>query len=91
MDCSLQRCSVHGIFQARVLEWVSISFSNATLETTKRHDFPKKDADYILLLKRLHYSYVPSGFWAAEKFSLRKLRRRERDCLIGYLLRRARK
>ena len=27
MDCSLPCSSVHGIFQARVLEWVPISFS----------------------------------------------------------------
>ena len=27
MDYSLQRFSIHGIFQARVLEWVAISFS----------------------------------------------------------------
>ena len=27
MDCSLPRSSIHGIFQARVLEWVVISFS----------------------------------------------------------------
>ena len=29
MDCSLPGSSAHGIFQARVLEWVAISFSNA--------------------------------------------------------------
>ena len=29
MDCSLSGSSVHGIFQARVLEWVAISFFNA--------------------------------------------------------------
>ena len=29
MDCSLPGSSVHGIFQARVLEWIAISFSNA--------------------------------------------------------------
>ena len=29
MDCSLPGSSAHGIFQARVLEWVDISFSNA--------------------------------------------------------------
>ena len=29
MDCSPPGSSVHGIFQARVLEWVAISFSNA--------------------------------------------------------------
>ena len=28
MDCSLPGCSVHGIFQARVLEWGAIAFSN---------------------------------------------------------------
>ena len=27
MDCSLPGSPVHGIFQARVLEWVAISFS----------------------------------------------------------------
>ena len=27
MDCSLQGSSVHGIFQARVLEWIAFSFS----------------------------------------------------------------
>ena len=27
MDCSLPGISVHGIFQARILEWVAISFS----------------------------------------------------------------
>ena len=26
-DCSLPGSSIHGIFQARVLEWVAISFS----------------------------------------------------------------
>ena len=28
MDCSLPGSSAHGIFQARVLEWVAIAFSN---------------------------------------------------------------
>ena len=27
MDCSLSSFSVHGIFQARILEWVAISYS----------------------------------------------------------------
>ena len=29
MDCSLPGCSAHGILQARTLEWIAISFSNA--------------------------------------------------------------
>ena len=28
-DCSLPGFSIHGILQARTLEWVAISFSNA--------------------------------------------------------------
>ena len=30
MDCSLPGFSVHGIFQARILEWVAISFSRSS-------------------------------------------------------------
>ena len=32
MDCSLPASSAHGIFQARVLEWVAIAFSDSCLE-----------------------------------------------------------
>ena len=30
MDCSLPGPSIHGIFQARVLEWAAIAFSDHT-------------------------------------------------------------
>ena len=30
MDCSLPGSSIHGIFQARILEWIAISFSRGT-------------------------------------------------------------
>ena len=33
MDCSLPGSSVHGIFQARVLEWGAIAFSTVSLYT----------------------------------------------------------
>ena len=36
MDCSLPGSSVHGIFQARVLEWVAIAFSAG--EPSVHHD-----------------------------------------------------
>ena len=32
MDCSLPGSSAHGVFQARVLEWVAIAFSENGLE-----------------------------------------------------------
>ena len=45
MDCSLPGSSVHGIFQARVLEWVAIAFSKG---------FPRPhqiiSAGYVLIL-----------------------------------------
>jgi len=31
MDCSLPGSSIHGIFQARVLEWVAIALSEASV------------------------------------------------------------
>ena len=33
MDCSLPGSSIHGIFQARILEWVAISFSRRSSQT----------------------------------------------------------
>ena len=35
MDCSLPGSSVHGIFQARVLEWGAIAFSRQAVVETK--------------------------------------------------------
>ena len=34
MDCSLPDSSVHGIFQARILEWVTISHSRRSCQPT---------------------------------------------------------
>ena len=36
MDCSLSGSSVHGIFQARVLEWIVISFSRGSSRLRNR-------------------------------------------------------
>ena len=53
MDCSLPGSSVHGIFQARVLEWGAIAFSS-TMSRTKKLIFDK-----ILLVKNFtHISPV---------------------------------
>ena len=37
MDCSLPGSSIHGIFQARVLEWVAIAFSGSSLSPRQNH------------------------------------------------------
>ena len=46
MDCSLLGPSVHGIFQARVLEWGAIAFSDGIASLGKFRVF-----DLIYLLK----------------------------------------
>ena len=50
MDCSLPGSSIHWIFRGRILEWVAISFSRLTLETSV---FPDK-CHSELLTKRLN-------------------------------------
>ena len=42
MDCSPLGSSIHGIFQARVLEWVAIAFSKYCTEGIKKKKIPKK-------------------------------------------------
>ena len=42
MDCSLPGSSVHGIFQARVLEWVAISFSSTCLKLSLLSRYPAR-------------------------------------------------
>ena len=39
MDCSLPGSSIHGIFQARVLEWGAIAFSEVFLGRSKLNEF----------------------------------------------------
>ena len=37
MDCSPPGSSIHGIFQARVLEWGAIAFSDEMVKETERN------------------------------------------------------
>ena len=39
MNCSLPGSSIHGIFQARVLEWGAIAFSRETLYSQQKRDW----------------------------------------------------
>ena len=45
MDCSLPGSSVHGIFQARVLEWGAVAFSNRPYSSHKIFSFSLKHID----------------------------------------------
>ena len=54
-DCSLPGPSVPGIFQARVLEWVAIAFSETWI-TVILNGLPWKQIEVILSFLRLHPS-----------------------------------
>ena len=47
VDCSLQGSSVPGIFQARVLEWVAISFSRGSSDPGIKPGSPTLEADTL--------------------------------------------
>ena len=62
MDYSPSGSSVHGIFQARILEWMAISFSNATQKTgvqsLSREDPLEKEMDTVQALSWLQTGAV---------------------------------
>ena len=51
MDCSLPGSSVHGIFQARVLEWVEISFSRYGDDTTLMAESEEELKNLLMKMK----------------------------------------
>jgi len=48
MDCSLPGSSVHGIFQARVLEWVAIAFSERWAAIPQTEDINESQWEFFL-------------------------------------------
>ena len=73
MDGSLPGSSVHGIFQARVLEWGAIAFSMTNLDSIlKSRDItlPTK----VLLVKGMVFPVVMYGCesWTIKKVTIKK-------------------
>ena len=75
MDCSLPGSSIHGIFQARLLEWGAIAFSLKTLAAAAKSLLLSATAKYLQLCPTLcdprdgspPSSPVPgSWFWPQE-------------------------
>ena len=56
-DCSLPGSSIHGIFQARVLEWGAIAFSTAGIVVM------------CIFIWRPHYFFLPFSFPSFRPFS----------------------
>ena len=72
MDCSLPGFSVHGIFQARILEWIAISFSRGSFWPRDWTWSPVFQADSLpsepLLFLRIiiwSLSYLKYLFWGS--------------------------
>ena len=64
MDCRLPGSSIHGIFQARVLEWVAIAFSDGTLcikSVTKPFWFNFINITLICPLHPTSFPHISSG------------------------------
>ena len=62
MDCSLPGSSIHGIFQARVLEWGAIAFSKNELLAPGFHTLEKEMATHSSVLAwRVPGTGKPSG------------------------------
>ena len=59
MDCSLPGSSVHGIFQARVLEWGAIAFSVSIMSSKSNHVAENGIISTFLWLSNIHCIYGP--------------------------------
>ena len=62
MDCSLPGSSIHGIFQARVMEWGAIAFSSPFFLVCYNKNFGSFnefiDIHFLLALVLLHHIYL---------------------------------
>ena len=66
MDCSPPGFSVHGIFQARILEWVAILFSRHLPDPGMEPTSPAWQAESLLLRHQGNSFYFGSkGIYAA--------------------------
>ena len=88
MDCSESGSSVHGIFQAKVLEWGAIAFSRLTLKVGQLRFFQlflrkRKRKEYIKLtnfkellntLKCTNMCIIVVKKWSPEKRNRKNIR-----------------
>ena len=61
MDCSLPGSSIHGIFQARVLEWVAIAFSEVIADSLHANPWTAADQarlSYIISLSLFRFTSI---------------------------------
>ena len=63
MDCSPPGSFVHGVFQARIIEWVAISFSRDLPDPGIEHESPALQAGFCRLSYQLRAWQQPTSNW----------------------------
>ncbi|XDC65810.1 hypothetical protein R6Z07M_016992 [Ovis aries] len=86
IDCSLPGSFIHGIFQARVLEWVAIAFSMTNLDSILK----SREITWLTkvrLVKAMVFPVVMYGYesWTIKKAECRRIDASERWCWKGLL------
>ena len=81
MDCSLSDSSVHGIFQARVLEWVAIAFSMTNLDSI----FKSRDITLPTKVRLVKAMVFPVVIYGCESWTVKKAECRRIDAFELWL------
>ena len=71
MDCSLPGSSIHGISQARVLEWGAIAFSVTNLDSTLK----SRDITLPTKIHLVRAMVFPVVMYGCESWSVNKVER----------------
>ena len=77
MDCSLPGSSIHGIFQARILEWVAIAFSMINLDSVLLIKI--RDITLPTKISRAKAMVFPVVRYGCESWTIRKAERQRID------------
>ena len=73
IDCSLPGSSVHGIFQARVLEWGAIAFSMTNLDNVlKSRDITLPTSQSVVFVCQVKAMVFPVVLYRYESWTIRK-------------------
>ena len=77
MDCSLPGFSVHGIFQARVMEWVAIAFSMINLDSILK----SRDISLSTTVRLVKAMVFPVVMYGCENWTIKKAECQRIDAL----------
>ena len=83
MDCSLPGSSIHGIFQARVLEWGAVAFSAMDMSLSKLQEVFGESNGNALQYSCLE-NPMDGGAWWAAVHGVAQSRARLRDFTFTY-------